>query len=327
MSVIRRKLSEQGYSDSTISIILASWRDSTKSQYQSSLNKWLDFCILKGIDIISPSIAEAMEFLTSLYEGNLAYSSINTARSALSSFLQIQSPIPFGQLPIVKRFMKGIYELRPCFPKHNSIWKLATVFDHFRNQKSATELSLKELSLKVAFLLCLLSGQRCQTISFLDIQEMDSLEDRYVFHIKEKLKQSRAGYHIRPLEFRKYPTEEKLCVFTHLQEYIKRTENIRSLNTKLLISFIKPHCPISKDTLARWVKSVLSSAGIDTNRFTAHSTRAASSSHLAQRNFSITDIIDAVGWKSEQTFQKFYNKSEERFNFGNCFLETANSTM
>ena len=323
MSAIRRKLSEQGHSNLTIDIILASWRDSTKSQYQSSLNKWLDFCIKKDVDIISPSVAEAMAFLTFLYESNLSYSSINTARSALSSFLQLESSTPFGQLAIVKRFMKGIYELRPCFPRHHSVWNVTTVFDYFRKQKTATELSLKELSVKVAFLLCLLSGQRCQTIVFLDIRDMDLLEDRYIFHVKEKLKQSRAGYHIKPLEFMKYSTDEKLCVFTHLQEYIKRTENIRLSNTKLLISFIKPHGPISTDTLARWIKLVLASAGIDTKRFTAHSTRAASSSHLAQRNFSITDIIDAVGWKSEHTFQKFYNRSQDSFNFGNSILGIA----
>ena len=222
MSAIRRKLSEQGHSNLTIDIILASWRDSTKSQYQSSLNKWLDFCIKKDIDIISPSVAEAMAFLTFLYESNLSYSSINTARSALSSFLQLESSIPFGQLAIVKRFMKGIYELRPCFPRHHSVWNVTTVFDYFRKQKTATELSLKELSVKVAFLLCLLSSQRCQTIVFLDIREMDLLEDRYIFHVKEKLKQSRAGYHIKPLEFMKYSTDEKLCVLTHLQEYIKK---------------------------------------------------------------------------------------------------------
>jgi len=132
MSDIRRKLSEQGHSNLTIDIILASWRDSTKSQYQSSLNKWLDFCIKKDVDIISPSVAEAMAFLTFLYESNLSYSSINTARSALSSFLQLESSTPFGQLAIVKRFMKGIYELRPCFPRHNSVWNVTTVFDYFR---------------------------------------------------------------------------------------------------------------------------------------------------------------------------------------------------
>ena len=124
----------------------------------------------------------------------------------------------------------------------------------------------------------------------------------------------------------KYSTDEKLCAFTHLQEYIKRTENTRLSNKKLLISVIKPHGPISTDTLARWIKLVLASAGIDIKRFTAHSSRAASSSHLDQRNFSITDIIDAVGWRSEHTFQNFYNRSQDSFNFGNSTLETADIT-
>ena len=109
MSIIRRRFSQQGYSKSVIDIILASWRDATKSQYQSCLNKWVDFCIAKDIDIISPSLAEAMDFLTFLYEQNLSYSSINTARSALSSILQFNSTTTFGQDPVVKRFMNGVF--------------------------------------------------------------------------------------------------------------------------------------------------------------------------------------------------------------------------
>ena len=72
-----------------------------------------------------------MEFLTSLYERNLSYSFFNTARNELSPFVQTQSPTPFGQRPFVKRFLKGIYELRPCFPMHNSVWSVAMVFPHF----------------------------------------------------------------------------------------------------------------------------------------------------------------------------------------------------
>ena len=60
---------------------------------------------------------------------------------------------PFGQLSKVKRFMKGIFELRPSFPKHKNIWDLHVVFCHFRNLKLASQLSLKDLSFKVAFLL------------------------------------------------------------------------------------------------------------------------------------------------------------------------------
>ena len=60
-----------------------------------------------------------LDFLSTMYEKVLSsYSTINTARSMLSSIVQlnINSSIPFGQLPIVRRFMKGLFELRPALP-------------------------------------------------------------------------------------------------------------------------------------------------------------------------------------------------------------------
>ena len=99
-------------------------------------------------------MAVALDFLATLFHSGLSYSSINTARSALSSILQVNNnSLPFGQLPIVQRFMKGIYELRPSFPKYTSVWDLKTVLNYFRSQPSASDLTLKHLSLKVTFLL------------------------------------------------------------------------------------------------------------------------------------------------------------------------------
>ena len=61
-------------------------------------------------------------------------------------------------IPIVRRFTKGVYELRPTFHKHKEIWNVK------RKQDCAAALTLKDLTLKVTFLLLLLSGQRCKTI-------------------------------------------------------------------------------------------------------------------------------------------------------------------
>ena len=57
-----------------------------------------------------------------LYEKGLSYSTINTATSVLSSILQlnVNSSIPFGQLPIVPRFMNGLFKLRPALPRYKS---------------------------------------------------------------------------------------------------------------------------------------------------------------------------------------------------------------
>ena len=46
--------------------------------------------------------------------------------------------------------------------------------------------------------------------------------------------------------------------------------------TKLFSLFFKPRKPESTNSLARWMKSVLSKVGIDTSVFKAHNVRGAS---------------------------------------------------
>ena len=63
----------------------------------------------------------------------------------------------------------------------------------------------------------------------------------------------------------------------------------------LLISVKKPHKAVSSATTYRWIKQVLSEAGIQTDVFKAHSVRAASSSAAMAKGISIGDIIQTAG--------------------------------
>ena len=123
--------------------------------------------------------------------------------------------------------MKGIHKRRPSFPEYTSVCDLKTVLNYFKSQSTASDLTLKDLSLRVTFLLGRLSGQRCQTIHLLQIDHMEKSEAKYVFPVYNKVKKSRLGKHIKPLEFIMYSNDEKLCVVTHLKEYINRTSQIR----------------------------------------------------------------------------------------------------
>ena len=76
--------------------------------------------------------------------------------------------------------MKGIHELRPSFPKYTSVWDLKTVLNYFKSQLTACDLTLKDLSLRVTFLLGRLSGQRWQTMYLLQIDHMEKSEAKYV---------------------------------------------------------------------------------------------------------------------------------------------------
>ena len=85
-----------------------------------------------------------------------------------------------------------------------------------------------------------------------------------------------------------------------LKAYENKTKPIRGDETKLLISFIKPSKAVTSCSVACWLKSVLSAAGIDTAIFSAHSNRRASSSAAA--NVGIT-TNEEPNWSSESVFQ------------------------
>ncbi|KAI8516362.1 hypothetical protein Bbelb_049430 [Branchiostoma belcheri] len=71
------------------------------------------------------------------------------------------------------------------------------------------------------------------------------------------------------------------------------------------------HLPLEGQPLGShplMAKTVLQEAGIDTSRFTGHSTRGASVSAAARQGVSTKDILAAANWSTASTFKKFYNR-------------------
>ena len=91
------------------------------------------------------------------------------------------------------------------------------------------------------------------------------------------------------------------------KEYIDVTKSLRGSITYLFITTSKSYRLASKDTLVRWIKSVLHDAGIDMAIFTPHSTRSALTSK-ATIKVRIQIVLKTGGWRSIQTFANYYNK-------------------
>jgi hypothetical protein len=303
---------------------MASWRQGTSKQYKTYLDRWQAYCNEHHLDVFKPRLNNSIEFLVSLYNSGLVYSAINTARSALSTILTFENGIKFGEHPLVRRYMKGIFELRPALPKYTEIWDVNIVLDYLKTFKEVTLLTLKELTLKLTMLLCLTTGQRGQTIYKIDVDGIQKLADGYRITIREKLKQTKPGKHLAPLELLEFREEKKLCVVTHLTEYLERTRVHRMEHSQLMLSYIKPFKPVSKDTIPRWVKLVLKSAGIDVQKYSAHSSRAASTSMCQAKGLNLEEILKTAGWSNAGTFAKFYAKVVDKAseNFGATLLKT-----
>ena len=310
----------KGFSEGTINLIMNSWRDGTKKQYHVYLKQWEQYFQQRCMPY-SPTLKNGAEFLTYLSERGYSYNQISMARSALSTVIDLDGGLlTFGKHPMIKRILKGLYERKPHFPRYSTVWNVKTLFNYFRSLPAPPSLDVGTLGKKLALLLCILGGgQRSQTLNVLNIQDIKILNDKCIIPIMDKIKQSRPGKHMKPLEFRVYVEESKLCVVENLKLYLQKTSPYRKHYT-LFLSYHSPYKPVSSDTIARWCKHMMERAGIDINKYCSHSSRSAASSFARSRGISLKMIADSAGWSSERTFAAYYDKAIDADNIGDLIL-------
>ena len=216
MQIIRKPLESKNISGHSAEIILASWRSGTQKQYQTYINKWLNYCCERELDSLHPSEADFIHFLTALFEKDLIYSSLDTARSVLSTIVTVDG-VSIGRHPLVVRFLKGVFNLRPPVPRYKEGWDVSIVLRFLKTLSPVASLSLKNFSLKLVMLLSLVTAQRGQTLHLLDISLMSTYDSSIVFTFSKPLKQSNPRTQVKPLVLKAYTHDESLCFF-----YFKR---------------------------------------------------------------------------------------------------------
>lgn len=310
MQVIRTSIRVAGVSlpEKTTSIILSSWRQSTKKQYAVYIRRWITFCKEQKLQVYQTGVLPVLKFLTIVYDQTHSYSAVNTARCALSSFIVLDSGRTIGTHPLISRFVKGVFNLHPPAPRYKEVWDIRLVLDYLRTLSPIASLGLRDLTFKLCMLIALLSAQRVQTLSLLRIDNMKLRANSVIFTVEELVKQSKPGNTGITLNLKAYPPDRRLCILRVLKHYLLCTRRLRKNSKQLFISYCKPHEPVGTETISRWIRNVLHNAGIDTSVYKAHSTRAASSSAARDRNVPISDILATAGWVSAKTFAKYYSK-------------------
>ena len=264
MSPVWQSIQDRGISEVAAKLIMASWRDGTKKQYSTYITKWQKFCNQRQISHIQPSVVYVLDFLTLLYQQGLTYSAINTAQSALSSYITLENGTCVGKHPLVSRLMKGIFQEKLPRPKYTEIWDVSIVLSYLQSLSPVDKLSLKELTLKLLVLILLVSGQWGQTVHLLSIDHMVSVNNCYTFQIVDHLKQSRPSVKNPLVELRPFK-DETLCAVTTLKEYLTRTQSLRGSESQLFISYNRPFKRVSsRDTISRWLIVINSTIWVNT---------------------------------------------------------------
>ncbi|EZA60816.1 hypothetical protein X777_13016, partial [Ooceraea biroi] len=293
-------------SEASVDVMVDSITKSTLKQYECNLRSWWYYVHTNGFDIFHPKTSDIIDFLNHRFQEGAKYSTLNTARASISSIAS--SDINADGL--ISRFLRGVFKQRSTKPKYSTTWNVIPVLHYIERLHPLKQLKFKNAAEKVTTLLALTTAQRLQTLALIRLENISVSNFGLSKTITDQIKTSKPGSFQPELILPFYKEKPGLCVASAVLDYIELTKDLRHQRTRnLFIATTKPFDAVTAQTIGHWVKALLGKAGIDTNQFTAYSTRHAAVSAAHSRGVDIATIRRCAGWASgSQTFFKFYNR-------------------
>ena len=303
-----------------VSFLMKSCAESTWKNYSCYIRQWNAFCNEINVDPVCPNLSNVLRFLYNLYEKNVGYSVINTARSSLSIFVNKIDGYEIGKHPLINRFVKAVFRSRPPKARYDSVWDASKVLKVFKEWPENSDLNLKQLSMKLVSLLALCTGQRCQTLAMIKLE--DVVKNLHVeIRVSSLVKTSAPGRCQPCLVLPKFLTCPLICPVAVLETFLERTNSLRN-HSNLLISINRPHGPVTAQTVSRWLKDTLQVSGISVTDFSGYSFRHASTSKASSTGVSVDVIYSRAGWSAEsEMFARHYKRPiDQRHTYATAVL-------
>jgi len=307
LACFRKTLETEGISGKAAVLISNSRRKGSISHYESAWGKWSCWASERQADPTTCSLSLILEFLADLFEKKLQYSTICGYRSAISAYHIPIEGQPVGRHPRVSALLTGVFNLRPPLPRYSFVWDVSEVLEYIRLMPIDDSISNKDLTLKLSSLMAIASASRASEICYLDIRYLVKGKDSYEFHFVKLTKSWRRGKPRPKICFHFLTEEPALCICKTIDQYLTRSKGWRSdQDTQLLLSHRNPHDPVAVGTVSRWLMELLDLAGINTDTFSGHSTRHASTSKAKAVGIPLKEIVKKGQWSSDSMFRSRY---------------------
>lgn len=176
----------------------------------------------------------------------MGFNALNTARPFLSSFLQIDT-LPVRKHPLVKKCLRGTYDIRTPIPKSNFARNISIVINFLLDFDCSS--SVLNLSMKVAILFAVLNGQRAQEMS-----SVIKIEESYcIVRIGDLLKTPTAKHQPGEIIFQEYKGKQKICPVKNWKVYLEKTQSVRNGKNLLFLTMTVRFKTASVDTISHWI--------------------------------------------------------------------------
>ena len=157
-SSLRKAFSLRGDPTEAIDNIIASLAPATLKQYATALKTWWQFCQTHNENYYFPDTTNVLRLLNQEFKKGASYGSLNTLRSAIS----LISKEKIGEDPLISRFLRGSFKLKPSNPKYDYTWDVNIVLKNL--PLPLEDLSLQALSEKNYYIISSLHSPKRSNI-------------------------------------------------------------------------------------------------------------------------------------------------------------------
>lgn len=336
--------SKRKFSSKAKEYIKQARRASTQRMYQARIAIYRSWCNRRHICPYSASVEELANFFIYLHEERgCKANTVAGYRAAIATVHAGWRGRSVSSNTDLSSLIKGIFNSNPCVKPLLPNWDLPSVLLALCESpfEPLAACNLKYLTWKTVFLLAMATAARVSELQALSVNTNNLRIERAGIRLLPDLqflaKTQRANKAWKPMfipRFNRLATDEKdllLCPCRCLEEYLKRTKDLRQMTENLFITYQSGmHKAAAKSTLSRWIVSLIQQVYNDSPDLTlgdvrAHDTRRLATSWALFNGASLQEIIQAAHWASETTFTTFYLKdvgSEDSFARASV-LETA----
>ena len=279
------------------------------------------------VDPFTAPITVVANFLAWVHrERDLGQSAVASFRSAISKVHLGVGDLPIGKSGAISNLIKGVGNSDPGRKsrraRYADTWDVQPVLEALSKLHPPSTLSNIDLAAKTLTLVALATISRSSTLSllsrsfsFLENANEDDESQLFVKFLpaaREKTNILRSGLFIPQLS-----EDEALDPVYYIAAYKSRfpVEMVEDGDSPLWVSSKKPHAPVKSVTLASWLRRAMEKGGVNTDKYKAHSLRAAAPAHFKKNKaLSLKQILTRGGWKisaegSSRTFIKFYQRT------------------
>ena len=319
---LRQSFVERGLSEEAASMAARGRRQSTLRMYATRFELFREWCSDLEVHPHSASVGIIADFL--LYQFNMG-KQVNTVKGFRSAIALLHKGFTDGSSitsnRTLEQLVKGMFHERPMVRRLAPPWSMTTVLETLGRPpfEPLRLASLRDLSIKTVFLLSAASARRRSAIHALSLRRghinFESNGVRLIPDPSFLAKNQTIDFLPNPIfiptlsSFSDTEEDKVWCPVRCLKAYIKATQPLRGSSTALFISLNKPHTPVSRDTISRWITLAITadpSAILGGEKATAHQVRAMATSIALFAGVPIAEILATAVWKTATTFVAAY---------------------